>query len=120
MTQKSLSKWLKGIIIGIALCGLVIYGFLLPMFGRDLAVANPEFAYCYEPWLAILWISAVPCYLVLYNGWKIFGDTEIPLGRVPGIPSGSRRRGGKGGTDVFRDIAIPRRGIYNGKKFKPV
>ncbi|MCI9527499.1 MAG: DUF2975 domain-containing protein [Lachnospiraceae bacterium] len=71
MTQKSLSKWLKGIIIGIALCGLVIYGFLLPMFGRDLAVANPEFAYCYEPWLAILWISAVPCYLVLYNGWKI-------------------------------------------------
>lgn len=71
MTQKSLSKWLKGIIIGIALCGLVIYGFLLPVFGRDLANANPEFAYCYEPWLVILWISAVPCYLVLYNGWKI-------------------------------------------------
>ena len=71
MTQKSLSNWLKGIIIGIALCGLVIYVFLLPMFGRDLADANPEFAYCYEPWLAILWISAVPCCLVLYNGWKI-------------------------------------------------
>ncbi|WP_300606517.1 hypothetical protein, partial [uncultured Oscillibacter sp.] len=60
------------------------------------------------------------CNIFLYNGRKIFGDTEIPPGRVPGIPSGSRRRGGKGGTDVFRDIAIPRRGIYNGKKFKPV
>lgn len=71
MTQKSLSKWLKGIIIGIALCGFVIYSFLLPMFGRDLADANPEFAYCYEPWLVILWITAVPCYLVLFNGWRI-------------------------------------------------
>ena len=71
MTQKSLSKWLKGIIIGIALCGFVIYGFMLPMFGKDLAHENPEFAYCYEPWLVILWISALPCYLVLYNGWRI-------------------------------------------------
>ncbi len=71
MTQKSFSKWLKGIIIGIALCGLVIYGCMIPMFGRDLVDANPEFAYCYEPWLAVLWISAVPCYLVLYNGWRI-------------------------------------------------
>jgi hypothetical protein len=71
MTQKSLSKWLKGIIIGIALCGFVIYGLVLPMLGRDLADANPEFAYWYMPWLVILWISAVPCYLVLYNGWKI-------------------------------------------------
>lgn len=71
MTQKSLSKWLKGIIVGIAICGLVIYAALVPMFGRDLAEAYPEFAHAYTPWLAILWISAIPCYLVLYHGWKI-------------------------------------------------
>lgn len=71
MTQKSLSKWLKGIIVGIAICGIIIYGGLLPMFGRDLVEANPEFSYCYYPWLAVLWITAIPCYLVLYNGWKI-------------------------------------------------
>ncbi len=71
MTQKSLSRWLKGIIAGIAICGGAIYGGLLPMFGRDLVDANPEFAYCYYPWLAVLWISAIPCYLVLYNGLKI-------------------------------------------------
>lgn len=40
MTQKSLSKWLKGIILGITVCGIIIYGFLIPMFGKDLAVEN--------------------------------------------------------------------------------
>ena len=75
MTQQSLSKWLKGIIIGIAVCGIIIYGGLLPMFGRDLAVENPEFAHWYYPWLAVLWVSAIPCYFVLFNGWKI--ATEI-------------------------------------------
>lgn len=71
MTQKSLSKWLKGIIVGIAVCGFIIYGFLIPLFGRDLASENPEYAHCYVPWLVMLWISAIPCYLVLYNGWRI-------------------------------------------------
>ncbi len=71
MTQKSLSKWLKGIILGIIVCGIIIYGFLIPMFGKDLAVENPEFAHCYYPWLVMLWISAIPCCLGLYHGWKI-------------------------------------------------
>lgn len=75
MTQQSLSKWLRGIIIGIAVCGIIIYGGLVPMFGRDLVAEYPEFAYCYYPWLAVLWISAIPCYFVLFNGWKI--TTEI-------------------------------------------
>ena len=53
MTQQSLSKWLRGIIIGIAACGIIIYGGLLPMFGKELAAENPEFAYCYYPWLIV-------------------------------------------------------------------
>ena len=71
MTQKSLSNWLKGVILEIAVCGLIIYAGLIPLFGKDLAQANPEFAYCYYPWLIVLWISAVPCSLVLYYGWRI-------------------------------------------------
>lgn len=74
MTQQSLSKWLRGIIIGIAACGIIIYGGLLPMFGKELAAENPEFAYCYYPWLIVLWISAIPCYFVLLNGWKITAE----------------------------------------------
>lgn len=74
MTQKSLSKWLKGIILGMAVCGLIIFGVLVPLYGQMLAEEYPEFAYCYYPWLIMLWILAILCYLVLYNGWKITAE----------------------------------------------
>lgn len=74
MTQTSLSKWLKGIIIGIALCGAIIYFGILPLFGNDIANANPEYAYCYLPWLIVLWVSAIPCYMALYYGWRITAE----------------------------------------------
>lgn len=71
MTQKSLSKWLKGVIAGIAVCGAVIYFYLVPVFGQEAAAAYPEFSHCYIPWLIVIWLTAVPCYMVLYFGWKI-------------------------------------------------
>ncbi|MGN0350790.1 MAG: DUF2975 domain-containing protein [Roseburia sp.] len=75
MSQKSLSKWLKAIIGGMAVCGAVIYFYMIPIWGRDLTKANPEFASWYLPWLIAILISGIPCYLVLYFGWKI--STEI-------------------------------------------
>lgn len=75
MSQKSLSKWLKGIIAGMAVCGAIIYLYLIPIYGRDLVEANPEFSYCYIPWVAVLLISSIPCYWGLYFGWRI--ATEI-------------------------------------------
>lgn len=77
MTQTSLSRWLKGIILGIGGCGAVIYFYLIPLLGNDMAEAYPEFAGCYWPWLAVIWVSAVPCYLALYYGWKI----TVEIGR---------------------------------------
>lgn len=74
MSQKSLSKWLKGIIAGMAVCGAIIYLYLIPVWGRDLVEANPEFSNCYIPWLAVLLISAIPCYWGLYFGWKIAAE----------------------------------------------
>ena len=77
MTQKSLSNWLKAVIFGIAVCGVILCGVLLPAIGRDLVLENPEFSSWYNPWIAVLWIAAVPCYLVLYNGWKL----TVEIGR---------------------------------------
>lgn len=74
MSQKNLSKWLKGIIAGMAVCGAIIYLYLIPVWGRDLVEANPEFSNCYIPWLAVLLISAIPCYWGLYFGWKIAAE----------------------------------------------
>lgn len=71
MNQSSLSKWLKLVIIIFGLCGLIIYAWVIPEFGQMLVRTYPEFAYCYYPWLILIWITAVPCYIVLVFGWNI-------------------------------------------------
>lgn len=74
MSQKNLSNWIKGIIAGMAVCGAIIYFYLIPLWGRGVAEAYPEFSYCYIPWLVVLFISAVPCYGALYFGWRIAAE----------------------------------------------
>ena len=71
MNQNNLSKWLKGIIIGTGIFGLVVFGWLIPAYGASFAIMNPELAYCYWPWLVFLWLCSVPCFVSLFFGWKI-------------------------------------------------
>ena len=71
MKQKSLSLWLKAIIIGMALCGLVIFLAVLPSFGSSLVYQYPEFSNRYWPWLTFLWIAGLPCFAVLFFAWRI-------------------------------------------------
>ena len=42
MKQKALSKWLKVILIGIGICGLVFYLYILPDWGQSLADHYPD------------------------------------------------------------------------------
>lgn len=74
MEQKKLAKWLKLIVIGIALCGIFIYAFLIPSFGNMIVEDNPEFANCYQPWLIFISLTAVPCFAALFIAWKIFSN----------------------------------------------
>ena len=71
MEQKTFSKWLRVILIGVGLCGLVVYALILPIWGRDLVDQYPEFSNRYWPWLAFLWLTGVPCYAALALGWRI-------------------------------------------------
>ena len=71
MKQKSLSKWLKIIMIGLAVCGLVVYGIVLPSYGASLKAQYPEFSNRFWPWLIFLWMTGIPCYAVLVLGWRI-------------------------------------------------
>ena len=71
MEQKSLSQWLKAILIGVGLCGLVVYFFIIPAYGTSLRTQYPEFANRFWPWLIFLWVTAIPCYAALVIGWKI-------------------------------------------------
>lgn len=71
MTQKSLSLWMKVIVIMLGICGIVLYGFTAPFIGLDFAKNYPEYSYCFTPWLVFLLITAIPCYSVLVLAWKI-------------------------------------------------
>ncbi len=71
MEQKTLSRWLKVILVGVGLCGLVVYGAVLPLYGQSLVGQNPDMANRYWPWLIFLWATGVPCYAALVIGWRI-------------------------------------------------
>lgn len=71
MSQSSLSKWLKAMIIALAMGGLFVCLWFLPVLGMAVKKAYPEFAYCYYPWLIFLWITAIPCWIALSCSWKI-------------------------------------------------
>lgn len=76
MNLSSLSKWLKLIIILVGACGSLVYVWVIPSLGQMLVANYPEFAYCYQPWLILIWITSVPCYVVLVFTWKIASNIK--------------------------------------------
>lgn len=77
MEQKTLSRWLKCIIAGIGLCGLVACAVVFPALGAELRAEYPEFAGRFWPWLIFIWCSAIPCFAVLFFAWKIASNIGL-------------------------------------------
>lgn len=71
MRQKELEKWLKIVIIAVALCGLVVCAVAIPWIGHVLIASDPQISDMYIPWLVMFIISAIPCYVILYLGWRV-------------------------------------------------
>ena len=71
MNQHKLSAWLKGIVIGIGLCGLIVFFVMLPDYGDSLHASFPEFGAWHWPWMIFLWLTAIPCFAALVMGWRI-------------------------------------------------
>lgn len=69
MDQKKLAIWLKCISVGCALCGLALFGFILPRFLSYVAEEVPDLPH--RAWQAFMWVLAVPCYAVLVCIWKM-------------------------------------------------
>lgn len=74
MKQGTLARWLKGAIICLAVFGLVVFGVVIPCYGISLASDNPEYAHCFWPWMTLVIVVSLPCYLALAIGWKIAKD----------------------------------------------
>ena len=73
MEMKKLARLLQLALIGAAVLGVAVFFVAVPMLGREIATMNPEYAVAYWPWLLFLWLCAVPCFLSLMPGWRVFG-----------------------------------------------
>lgn len=72
MDQKKLAIWLKAISVGCALCGLVLFGFVLPRFLAYVADEVPDLPY--GAWQVFMWVLALPCYAVLVCIWLMSNE----------------------------------------------
>jgi fluoride ion exporter CrcB/FEX len=77
MKQNALAKWLKFIIVGVGICGLLTYTVIMPRFAAYLVRQNSMLEKNVLPWLILIWISAIPCYIVLILGWKIADNIRL-------------------------------------------
>ncbi len=79
MRKNTLTKWLKLMILGVGICGMILYAAIIPMLGRAMTAQYPEFRACEGPWLALIWLTAVPCYIAMAFAWKIAGNIGADL-----------------------------------------
>ncbi len=76
MKKSTLPKWLKVVLAGCGLCGLMIYFHFIPAVGRELTGMLPEYTHCFWLWLIFLWLTGIPCFGVLVLGWQIAGTMQ--------------------------------------------
>jgi len=76
MDQTSLAKWIKWIVLGVGICGSIVYFMIIPLLGNTLVQQAIEYQYCYWPWLIVIWLTAIPCYLILFFVWKIADEVN--------------------------------------------
>ena len=71
MKQDALSRWLKGVLIVVAIIGLFIYGMIIPYIGKNFVEWYPEMKSYYIPWLVFSWISGIPIYIAIGSAYSI-------------------------------------------------
>ncbi|MDO4169521.1 MAG: DUF2975 domain-containing protein [Lachnospiraceae bacterium] len=80
MDKKSLEFWLKVVMIGLGLAGIILYMIVLPFFAKEtFDYAGGVWKSAFWPWMVFLWITAIPCYVVLFYGWRI--ASRIGIGK---------------------------------------
>jgi len=71
MSSKTLGKLMRISIVAAALCGLFIFTYIIPEFGKSIIRSYPEFSSWFWPWIVFAWLIALPCFIVLILVWKV-------------------------------------------------
>lgn len=72
MDQKKLAIWLKAIVVGCAICGIALFGFILPRYLSYAAEEVPDLPH--TAWLVFMCVLAIPCYAVLVCIWRMSNE----------------------------------------------
>lgn len=76
MEQRKMVKWLKFLVIFVAICGLILCTVVIPVVGRELSGISPELGRYFKPWVTFVWVLAIPCFAALIHAWMIFSNIE--------------------------------------------
>ena len=76
MEQRKMVKWLKFLVIFVAICGLIMCAVVIPVVGRELSGMSPELGRYFKPWVIFVWVLAIPCFAALIHAWMIFNNIE--------------------------------------------
>ena len=71
MNQKNLSRWVRGVLITVGVCGLAMLLWISAVTGKT---TEGILGGIPAAWTVLLWCAAVPCYGVLAVGWRIAGS----------------------------------------------
>ncbi|MEA5015799.1 MAG: DUF2975 domain-containing protein [Candidatus Limiplasma sp.] len=80
MSSKMVCWCVRAAVIMMALCGLLLCGFLLPLNGYTTLRDHPQDAHFVWSWLGLLWGVSLPCFAVLVYAWKV--STAIKADQV--------------------------------------
>lgn len=80
MTSKILCNLVRAAVIIVAICGIFTCCYVLPEAGTAIRDNNPEYANLFFPWLIFLWMTLVPCFVILIFIWRV--STAIKLESV--------------------------------------
>ena len=76
MEHRKMVKWLKFLVIFVAICGLILCTVVIPVVGRELSGVSPELGRYFKPWVTFVWVLAIPCFAALVHAWMIFSNIE--------------------------------------------
>ena len=71
MDEKKLSGYLMSATAIVAACLAIAVIAVVPAAGEAILYDYPEFSGWYMPWLAFIWLAAIPCFVALALVWKI-------------------------------------------------
>ncbi|MDE6312475.1 MAG: DUF2975 domain-containing protein [Lachnospiraceae bacterium] len=74
MKQESLAKWLKGVILAVAVCGLILCLYVLPVWGKLIIEQELKVTGGFLSWCILLWLSALPVFGILFLGWRVASE----------------------------------------------